>query len=233
MRRKKLFCLTLIILAIAIFPFYEWLSPRPINIMLRGIIPPESNLKIVVPYYTNSFFCRNPTTGGYGGFLKYGTWSQRYSTVSDKNGSYEIEVPIEMKSFFCKWINQGMIIYFSGKSANIQDASQWNEIIDISFDGNKKENQSDVECISTYYISNLANKKNIYKIICRNKDTYNKDEPILEKYANVVFDSSETNLHLNIKVKNGPVYKLMNDETKEIQHLWDEFDAYCKTDTKQ
>lgn len=74
--------------------------------------------------------------------------------------------------------------------------------------------------------------KKIYIIICRNKDTYNKYEPILEKYANVVFDSSETNLHLNIKFKNGPIYKLMNSETKEIKHLWDEFDTYYKIYSK-
>lgn len=230
-KKKKRFLSIVALLIILCSPLYDWIPPWPKTITLYGNMPPESHLKAVVPYYTESFLCRDFSFGS-GSFLSSGKWNRRYSTVSDNNGNYKIEVPIEMQSFFCRWVNQGILIYFAQKSANTEDRSQWNEIIDISFDGNKKENQSDVECISTYYISNLANKKNIYKIICRNKDTYNKDEPILEKYANVVFDSSETNLHLNIKFKNGPIYKLMNSETKEIKHLWDEFDTYYKIYSK-
>ena len=137
-KKKKRFLSIVALLIILCSPLYDWIPPWPKTITLYGNMPPESHLKAVVPYYTESFLCRDFSFGS-GSFLSSGKWNRRYSTISDVKGNYEISVPIEMQSPFCKWENRGINIYFSPPNADVEVNSETYKILNINLTGNNKE----------------------------------------------------------------------------------------------
>ena len=221
-KKKKRFLSIVALLIILCSPLYDWIPPWPKTITLYGNMPPESHLKAVVPYYTESFLCRDFSFGS-GSFLSSGKWNRRYSTVSDVKGNYEISVPIEMQSPFCKWENRGINIYFSPPNADVEVNSETYKILNINLTGNNKEKKNDIECAYTYWTFN--EKKNIYDVICRSSQ-YTGDEKVIYKFTDAIYDIKEKRLNLNINMRNGPEYKLMRNKTEEIHNFWREFEQH-------